>query len=82
MPGADHQQFAEALVLLHGIDLTERAVGHTARRFASFGENSLLSVGDVERLNFQNENFDVFFRGMFYITALIRLRPFKNFGVF
>src|SRR5688572_5319538 len=30
--GADHQRFAEAGADLFGIDLTERAVEHTARR--------------------------------------------------
>ena len=35
--GADHQRFAQAGARLTGIDLTERAVEHTRRRFELFG---------------------------------------------
>lgn len=57
--GADHQQFAEAGALLHGIDLTERAVGHTRRRLEVFGLSSRLAVGDAENLNFPDDQFDI-----------------------
>jgi len=56
--GADHQRFAEAAADLHGIDLTERAVEHTAQRLKLFGLSSRLAVGDAENLAFDNESFD------------------------
>jgi len=57
--GADHQQFAEAGAILHGIDLTERAIEHTTRRFAVFGLVSELTVGDAENLQFPNDTYDL-----------------------
>ncbi len=57
--GADHQRFAEAGAELYGIDLTERAVEHTQRRLALFGLSSALAVGDAERLDFSDQNFDL-----------------------
>ena len=57
--GADHQCFAEAGAVLTGIDLTERAVEHTRRRFALFGLSSALEVGDAEKLRFADRSFDV-----------------------
>lgn len=56
--GADHQRFAQAGADLTGIDLTERAVEHTARRLMAFGLSSRLAVGDAERLEFPDESFD------------------------
>lgn len=56
--GADHQRFAEAGADLTGIDLTERAVEHTAHRLRSFGLTSKLEVGDAETLRFPDEQFD------------------------
>jgi SAM-dependent methyltransferase len=56
--GADHQRFAQEGAELTGIDLTERAVEHTARRLATFGLSSTLAVGDAERLDFADESFD------------------------
>lgn len=56
--GADHQRFAQAGADLTGIDLTERAVEHTARRLAAIGLSSRLAVGDAERLEFPDESFD------------------------
>ncbi len=56
--GADHQRFAEAGADLFGIDLTERAIEHTARRMAAFGLTSQLRVADAESLPFQDEFFD------------------------
>jgi SAM-dependent methyltransferase len=57
--GADHQRFAEAGAELYGIDLTERAVEHTNRRLALFGLSSTLTVGDAERLDFPDQNFEL-----------------------
>jgi len=57
--GADHLCFAEAGALLSGIDLTERAVEHTKRRLSLFDLTSDLSVGDAERLSFEDKTFDV-----------------------
>ena len=56
--GADHQRFAEEGAVLTGIDLTQRAVEHTARRLATFGLSSQLLVGDAEQLGFPDESFD------------------------
>jgi ubiquinone/menaquinone biosynthesis C-methylase UbiE len=57
--GADHQCFAEAGADLWGVDLTKRAVEHTARRFEFFGLRSQLAVGDAENLQFENDTFDL-----------------------
>jgi SAM-dependent methyltransferase len=57
--GADHQKFAEAGAKLSGIDLTQKSINHTLRRFSLCGLTSNLSVGDAENLNFTNETFDV-----------------------
>ncbi len=56
--GADHQQLAENGAILTGVDLTERAIGHTKRRFELFGLHSILSVADAENLPFENESFE------------------------
>ncbi|MEK7469136.1 MAG: class I SAM-dependent methyltransferase [Planctomycetota bacterium] len=57
--GADHQRFAQAGARLTGIDLTERAVVHTRKRFDLFGLKSELRVGDAEALPFPDGTFDV-----------------------
>lgn len=57
--GADHQKFAEAGARLTGIDLTDKAIAHTKRRFSIFGLNSELNVVDAENLPFANESFDI-----------------------
>jgi ubiquinone/menaquinone biosynthesis C-methylase UbiE len=57
--GADHQRFAEAGARLTGIDLTERAVEHTRRRFELFGLRSDLRVADAEALPFADQSFDL-----------------------
>jgi len=57
--GADHQKFAEAGAFLTGIDLTDKAISHTKRRFSIFGLNSELSVADAENLPFVDESFDI-----------------------
>jgi SAM-dependent methyltransferase len=56
--GADHIRFAEAGADLFGIDLTERAVEHTAQRLTRYGLSSMVQVGDAERLAFPDEYFD------------------------
>ena len=57
--GADHQRFAECGARLTGIDLTDRAVGHTRRRLDALGLASRLSTGDAEALAFPDGSFDV-----------------------
>ena len=57
--GADHQCFAEANAILSGIDLTERAIIHTRNRLKIFGLSSNLSVGDAEKLDFDDDTFDL-----------------------
>lgn len=56
--GADHQRFAEAGADLFGVDLTERAIDHTARRMDAFGLVSQLRVADAENLPFDDAFFD------------------------
>lgn len=56
--GADHQRFAEMGADLYGIDLTERAIEHTARRLAAYDLRSKLAVGDAECLEFPDDYFD------------------------
>ena len=56
--GAEHQKFAQAGAKLVGMDLTERAVAHTRNRFALFGLESRLLVGDAEFLPFADLSFD------------------------
>ena len=57
--GADHQRFAEANAILSGIDLTERAVRHSRYRLKLFGLNSDLNVNDAEKLDFNDNTFDL-----------------------
>lgn len=57
--GADHQRFAEAGALLHGVDLTERAIEHTKRRLELFGLDSKLLAADAEHLPFAANSFDI-----------------------
>lgn len=59
--GSDHQLFAENGALLHGIDLTERAITNTKNRLNLFNLSSNLSVGDAENLNFQDDYFDIIY---------------------
>lgn len=59
--GADHQQFAENGSFLKGIDLTEKAIDYTKRRFRIFGLNSELTVADAENLPFADESFDIIY---------------------
>lgn len=57
--GADHQSFAAAHADLHGIDLTERAVEHTAARLSKLGLRSDLRVADAETLPYPDDHFDL-----------------------
>ncbi|MHB8533837.1 MAG: class I SAM-dependent methyltransferase [Sulfuricaulis sp.] len=57
--GADHQKFAEAGAVLTGVDLTQRAIDHTRRRFQVFSLNSELRTADAENLPFEDETFDL-----------------------
>lgn len=57
--GADHQMWAEQECDLYGIDLTERAISWTKKRFETFGLTSDLRVADAENLPFQDLEFDV-----------------------
>jgi len=57
--GADHQKFAEAGAILHGIDFTKKSIDHTKRRFAMSKLVSKLSIGDAELLNFPEDHFDL-----------------------
>ena len=57
--GADHQRFAQSFARLTGIDLNDRAVEHTRRRFELFALRSDLRVADAEALPFLDESYDV-----------------------
>ena len=56
--GSDHQKFAEAGAKLTGIDITERAIMHTANRLKVFELSSDLRIGDAEKLQFSDNEFD------------------------
>lgn len=57
--GADHQSFAQAGAVMHGVDLTDRAIDHTKRRFEILDLKSELTVGDAENLPFEKNQFDI-----------------------
>lgn len=57
--GADHQSFAQAGAIMHGLDLTKRAINHTRKRFEILGLESNLKVGDAENLPFDEDQFDI-----------------------
>jgi ubiquinone/menaquinone biosynthesis C-methylase UbiE len=59
--GADHQQLAEAGAILTGVDLTERAINHTKRRFELFNLTSDLVVADAENLPFEDNSFEALY---------------------
>lgn len=59
--GCEHQMFAENGADLYGIDLTERAIENTQKRFDIFDLKSNLAVGDAENLAFGNNTFDLVF---------------------
>ncbi|MEW6494262.1 MAG: class I SAM-dependent methyltransferase [Cyanobacteriota bacterium] len=56
--GADHQRWAEAGAMLYGVDLTQRAIDATRRRFELLDLKSHLQVADAENLPFEDEAFD------------------------
>jgi len=67
--GSDHQKFAEAGAILYGIDLTDRAINHTGRRFLLFGLTSNLQVHDAETLPFDRDSFDLVYSwGVLHVT--------------
>ena len=58
--GADHLEWARHMPRsLSGIDLTERAIAHTATRLALYGLRSDLRVADAEKLPFRDASFDL-----------------------
>lgn len=58
--GADHAEWARNCPRsLTGVDLTPRAINHTARRLAVLDLSSRLLVGDAENLPFADESFDL-----------------------
>jgi ubiquinone/menaquinone biosynthesis C-methylase UbiE len=58
--GADHLEWARSGPRsLTGIDLTERAIEHTKRRFEVYGLESNLTRGNAEALPFDDETFDL-----------------------
>lgn len=57
--GADHQQFVEAGAIVTGIDLTPRAIELTERRLAAFDLPADLRVGNVERMELPDDEFDL-----------------------
>lgn len=57
--GADHHCFAQEGAKLKGIDLTERAISHTARRLELFDMKSDLRVANAEDLPYPDNSFDL-----------------------
>jgi ubiquinone/menaquinone biosynthesis C-methylase UbiE len=58
--GADHLEWAKAGPRrLFGLDLTPRALSHTATRFKTYGLKSLLLRGDAENLPFADASLDL-----------------------
>lgn len=57
--GSDHVRFAAEADTCVGIDLTERAVGITAKRLQDAGLPVRCFVGDAEALPFPDESFDL-----------------------
>jgi ubiquinone/menaquinone biosynthesis C-methylase UbiE len=59
--GTDHLQFARAGALVTGIDLAEKSVDLTRRRFEQEGFDSDLHVMDAEQLSFDDNSYDAVF---------------------
>ena len=57
--GSDHMMLAKSGAILDGIDLTDRAIGHTKRRFNLLNLKSNLQQADAERLPFKDDSFDM-----------------------
>ena len=64
------ERFAEAGAVCHGIDLTERSISHTRRRFDFMNLRSELQVGDAEQINYADNTFD-----MVYSWGVIHCSP-------
>ena len=56
--GSDHQKLAENGAVLTWIDITQRAIGHTKRRFELMSLYSDLQIADAENLPFDDNSFD------------------------
>ena len=57
--GSDHSQIAQSKPSsLTGVDLTERAINHTKKRFEALNLVSDLKTDNAESLSFKNESFD------------------------
>jgi ubiquinone/menaquinone biosynthesis C-methylase UbiE len=68
--GTDHVQFARAGAELTGIDLTPRSIELTGLRLQQEGLLSRLAVMDAERLEFDDDSFDVVYSfGVLHHTA-------------
>ena len=77
--GADHLEWARHMPRsLSGIDLTERAIAHTATRLALYGLRSDLRVADAEKLPFRDASFDSSIRGECCTTPRTLRRPFAK----
>ena len=60
--GSDHSQIAQSSPKsLTGVDLTERAIEHTKRRFSLLGLNSNLKIDNAENLSFSDSSFDAIY---------------------
>lgn len=60
--GSDHSQIAlNNPKSLTGIDLTQRAIENTKKRFEVLGLNSLLHTDNAEALSFQSNSFDAIY---------------------
>ena len=59
--GSDHMLLAKAGAILSGIDLTERAISHTKRRFELFDLNHNLFIADAENLPFKDSEFEAIY---------------------
>mgnify|MGYP006074924891 CR=1 FL=1 len=57
--GADHQKFAESGANLYGVDLTEKSIMNVRDRLKVFNLKSKISLGDAEKLIFEDDFFDL-----------------------
>lgn len=58
--GADHIEFAKSKPRsISGIDLTPKGIEHTRKRLNVYGLSSNISVGDAEKLPFDEGSFDL-----------------------
>ena len=87
--GADHERFARAGAQLWGIDLTGRAIAHTAGRLGARRLHSTLMVADAENLPFPDGSFDLVYSwGVIHhspntaVAAREILRVLKDGGAF